>query len=332
METKRILIIIFSLVLFKNANAQSDAAVRLESNKYYISYIKDYIEAMKVNTDTVSVLSLLDRMSALADEVSAELDKIVVDSEPEAENYLTEEYNYQDSSENTYTWPDYNDNNGGYNNPNNMDFGMGKLNPFRSRSNTNLILQFGLNGMTQNELPPLAVTPEINTGRSWYFEIGLARKLKIGGKSSQSAFTYGLSYLSNRFRFNNDVRLFQFENRPVFAVETGLRNDPVLSLGYITVPVGFKFRFSDSFRLDIGAYAGYRVRAVQHISRKFENETYHTTISGAWRLNDWMYGLSGGVGIGPFNIIAKYNLSNLFRANPNYDFNVFMLGTSLSLF
>lgn len=332
MAIKRLVFSLCAIVLYLNSTAQSDAAIRLENNKYYISYIKDYIEAMKVNTDTATIMAMLDQMSMLADEISMELEKIKVEQQPEPEPLITEDYSYQDSSDQDYTWPDYNQNGGEYDNQGNFDFGMGKFNLFKNKSSTSLVFQFGLNGMIQNELPPLATTPEINTGRSWFFEFGLLRKLRIGGKESQTAFTYGLSYLSNRFRFQNDVRLYQFENRPVFGIADDLRNDPVLSIGYITIPVGFKFKFSKNFRLDVGGYAGYRVRSVQHITWKNGNETFHSAISGSWRLNDWMYGFSGGIGLGPVNIIGKYNLSNLFRTNPNYDFHTFMIGTSLSLF
>jgi type II secretory pathway pseudopilin PulG len=326
---------VICLYSLNNLSAQSDAAIRLENNKFYISYIQDYIEAMKMNTDSAHILQLLDQMDALARQVSEELDKIVIeddmlpDTAEQNDNYSSEQENNQG-----YKWPDYDGKNGGYDNGGNDNgFNVPGLDIFNKRINTSLLFQFGLNGLQNNsQMRSNIPMPELNTGRSWFWEIGLMRKIRLGKEKSSTQFVYGLSYQSNRFRLQNDLRLTESGNNPLFVRENGLRNDPTLVLGYITLPVGFRFNFSEKFRLEAGAYAGYRVRSVQHLSRKTGDETTHEMIYGNWRLNDWMYGISGGVGLGVFNLIAKYNLSNIFRNKSNYEMYPFMLGTSIRLF
>lgn len=334
MKTLKPLLLIFITLLVCNAgNAQSDAAIRLENNKFYISYIQDYIEAMKVNTDSVKILQLLDQMTAMAKEVSMELDKIVIEEVPTQETQpdttiIPETENNQD-----YEWPDYDNNNGGNDNGKQDDgFTLPGMDIFKKRINTGLLFQFGLNAWRNPNETVNTPTPELSAGRSWFWEFGILRKIKLSKSNKNSQFVYGLTYQSNSFRLQNDLRLTEVNKNPQFIQETGLRTDPSLTIGYLTVPVGFRWNISGKFKLEAGAYAGYRVRSVQHLSRKNGDETSHEMLSGNWRLNDWMYGVNGGIGMGIFNLIVKYNMSNMFRDNPSYDFRTFMLGTSIRLF
>ncbi|MBK9255751.1 MAG: hypothetical protein IPM42_09715 [Saprospiraceae bacterium] len=321
---------------FSFGQAQSEAVIKLENNRYYISYIQDYIRAMQADSESLEMSSLLLQMDSLSVLVSEELEKMAetIKEEP-VEMYEDSIGDTQTDivspDDSTYSWPDY-----GYEDQNSSgssDFGIDKFMPFKNKSNTSLVVQFGLNGLQEfNERMSNVTYPELSNGGSWFWDFGLSRKVRIGGKDSKVALHFGISYLLNKFKFENNVRLFQINEKPAFGLEGNLRGNPRLSIGYLNLPVGIKFNFSKKFRLDFGGYAGYRVRSSQSLHYNGENEEIHQTLRGSWKLNNWIYGLSAGVGIGPFNLIGRYNLSSLFRDNTTYDYNTFMFGTSVSLF
>lgn len=311
--------------------SQSEDHDKLNNLKYFNSMVKDNIENMRYYTDSVSVVEILDQMEGLSTRLDGEFDKvklpeveIIIETDSdgivEIEEIKEEEWmQEQDWMQET---PDMDDDAG---------MGVSQFIPFGKKINTKAKIDVGVNlWMNQNDNQGV-LTPEVNTGRSWYWEFGVFNQNRLGSKKSKIAINYGLSYLINRFTFSNDVRLTSMDDNPLFIEAENLTRGPKLNLGFLTVPVSFKIAASKSFSVEIGGYAGYRVHAVQKFQIRRNNEDIRELVYARHQLNNWMYGGSLNLRIKGINLSAKYNFSNVFNDNDLYDFRTLMLGTSFRL-
>ena len=325
------LFILFSSMM----HAQSEEQIRLDNLRYYLASIKDYNLSMRYYTDSVKIINLLDQMDVITSALETELNNIVIpetspeqifaDTIPKEEEYKTE------TPEDYSTWPETevksdDENDGG--------IGISKYMPFKKKFNTNFKIEFGINSLHQiTESPDGVLSPEINTGGSWYWDFGLTRRARLGGKESKVAINYGISFLKNRFKIENDLRLTSNGNEnPEFIGVPDAKDNPKLNVGYINIPISLNFSLSKKTKLELGGYAGYRIHTVQKFHLKTSKESIHESRYAGYNLNNWVYGATAALDISGFDLIVRYNFSKLFKDNPNYDFNTFMIGTSLSLF
>lgn len=324
-------ILTFLLLIFCfNIQAQSDAALRHENMVFYISYVKDYINVMKDNTDSTKVLSLLDQMNILAEQISGELDKVVIEQDTLAMSEDTYDYNSDETDPWAMPENDPNTENEDYDND---SFGMGKYMPFKKKMKSSIEIQFGINDWVQSKVTDGMNTPDVNAAGSWFWDFGINRKIRIGGNTSKVAFNYGFSYLINRFKIDNDLRLFINDDKNVeFTEIQNIKSSPKLNVGYINMPLGFDFKISKGFNIGLGGYIGYRVHTVQKFFLKPPGETVEEQRYANYGLNNWVYGAKVSLGLNNFNLIGRYNFSNFFKDNPNFEFNTFMIGTSFKLF
>jgi len=175
--------------------------------------------------------------------------------------------------------------------------------------------------------------PEINTAGSWYWDFSLVRKARLGGVNSKVNFIYGISYLKNGFSFENDVRLTTTDNKnPAFVKIQDNKDNTKLKIGYINVPLAFNVALSKKTKFELGGYLGYRISTKQSVHLKANNEVIHENRFARYALNNWAYGVHSSIDISGFDLIVRYNMSNLFKENPLYDHNIWMIGTSISLF
>ena len=314
-----------------NLQAQSDDQAKLENLKYYLTSVKDNVQSMRYYTDSVKIISLLDQIDALTTQVEAEVNTIVVPVEdmpefidtPEGETVEVPEMPEPES-----TNPAMNEENMGQD-----GIAISKYMPFKKKFNTSLKIEFGINTLLSGDKVAGTLYPEINTGGSWYWDFGLMRSVTLGGKESKVAFNYGLSYLKNRFKIENDVRLASnADNQPEFIPVENAKCNPKLNIGYLNVPLGFTFALSRKTKLELGGYVGYRIHTVQKNHLKVGTESIYEARSARYHLNNWLYGATASIDISGFNLIARYNFSKLFKDNPNFDYNTIMIGTSMNLF
>lgn len=316
-------------------NAQESDYEKLENLKYYLSSLKDNAQSMRYYTDSTKIVSLLDQLDMITAALEMEVDKVVV-SEPEPEFVdqdivVSEPDERVENLEDYSTWPETNEE--GQNNDNNDMIGISKYMPFKNKFNTSFEIQFGINALHQGNAAPTGIlSPEINPGGSWYWDFALTRRARLGGKNSKVALNYGISYLKNRFKLENDLRLTTVDGVPVFQEVADLKDNPKLNVGYLNVPLSLSFALSKKTKLKVGGFIGYRVHTVQKFQLKTQNEKINEQRYAGYELNNWMYGATASLDISGFDLIARYNFSKLFKDNPNYDFNTFMIGTSVSLF
>lgn len=328
----KLFLFILSSFTFQNLFGQSDDQMKLDNLKYYLSSAKDNMESMRYYTDSTKILALLDQMNVLMAQLDTEVNQIVL-PEASADNTVIETMEVEPATESTdempavdYSAEDGEDGKDGLN--------LSKFMPFKKKINTGLKIGFGINTWhAATEVASGVLSPEINTGGSWYWDFALVRSARLGGKDSKVAFNYGISFLKNRFKLDNDVRLTRdTDGNPQLVNLENVKGSPKLNVGYLNVPVSFTFAISKNSKLEIGGYAGYRVHTVQKAEFKVEKERIDEQRYSRNELNNWIYGGTVGIDFNGFDIIAKYNFSKLFNDNPRYDFNTFMIGTSVTLF
>jgi len=336
-EMKKVTFLLFSLIIFLATilPAQTDDQAKLDNLNYYLSSIKDYSQSMRYYTDSTKILSLLDQLDNISSLLQEELNNIVIPSEQPIEPVLQD----------TTTWPTEQPSETLDNNPWNTGdvkdsdndeggIGVSKFMPFKNKSNTNFKISFGINSLFKGaDVPSSILEPEINTAGSWYWDFALTRRARIGGKDSKVAINYGISFLKNRFKIENDLRLISnLAKNPEFVAVPEAKSNPKLNVGYINVPLNIHFALSKKTKLELGGYAGYRIHTVQKFQLKTSQETIHENRYAGYNLNNWIYGTTASLDISGFDIIFRYTFSKLFKDNPNYDYNTFMIGTSFSLF
>lgn len=333
MKLFSLLFILFMTISISGLNAQSGDHEKLENLKYYLTSLKDNAQSMRYYTDSVKVLSLLDQIDVLAANIETEVNKVVLPAIEESQTVIetteVEEINGPEVTDpNMGTTEDYSDNSvedGG--------LGISKYMPFKKKFNTKLNIEFGINSLLSGDKVANVLYPEINTGGSWYWDFGLVRSARLGGKESKVAFNYGLSFLKNRFKFENDVRLISNTNtQPEFIAIENVKCSPKLNVGYLNLPLSFTFAFTKKFNVELGGYVGYRIHTVQKVQLKEGKESIEEQRYASYQLNNWVYGGKVSIDISGFNLIGRYNFSKLFKDNPNFDYNTFMVGTSFSLF
>ncbi|MBK7808191.1 MAG: outer membrane beta-barrel protein [Saprospiraceae bacterium] len=324
------LFVLFSLMV----NAQSEEQIRLDNLRYYLASIKDYNLSMRYYTDSVKIINLLDQMDAITTSLEEELNNIVIPEtiiEQTFPDTIVPEDESKIETQDVFTWSDTEVKT---ENENESGIGLSKYMPFKKKFNTNLKIEFGINSLHQiTDAPNGILSPEINTSGSWYWDFGLTRRARLGGKDSKVAINYGISFLKNRFKIENDLRLtINADKNPEFVGVPDAKDNPKLNVGYLNIPLSLNFSLSKKTKLELGGYAGYRIHTVQKFHLKTSSETIHENRYAGYNLNNWIYGATAGLDISGFDLIVRYNFSKLFKDNPNYDFNTFMIGTSVSLF
>ncbi|MBP9196302.1 MAG: outer membrane beta-barrel protein [Saprospiraceae bacterium] len=324
------LFVLFSLMV----NAQSEEQIRLDNLRYYLASIKDYNLSMRYYTDSVKIINLLDQMDAITASLEEELNNIVIPEtiiEQTFPDTIVPEDESKIETQDVFTWSDTEVKT---ENENESGIGLSKYMPFKKKFNTNLKIEFGINSLHQiTDAPNGILSPEINTSGSWYWDFGLTRRARLGGKDSKVAINYGISFLKNRFKIENDLRLtINADKNPEFVGVPDAKDNPKLNVGYLNIPLSLNFSLSKKTKLELGGYAGYRIHTVQKFHLKTSSETIHENRYAGYNLNNWIYGATAGLDISGFDLIVRYNFSKLFKDNPNYDFNTFMIGTSVSLF
>ena len=199
---------------------------------------------------------------------------------------------------------------------------------------TSFIINFGINVLGSPE--GLGLRPEAKLASSWFWEYGLQNRIKLGA-SKKAYFLIGLSYLKNRFTWDNDVLLNNAMTSgsqdivPNFTEVENLKGSPKMRVGYVTVPLGLRFKLAKKTYLDLGGYVGYNVLTSQTHVFKINNEKISENRNGDYGVNDWTYGATAGLKLFNTRFVFKYNLAPLFVDNINFNTNLIMIGLQSEL-
>lgn len=314
--------------------SQNDAQIKLDNLKYYLSVIKEYSQSMRQFTDSVRIIQLLDQMDDVTYNLENEVNNIVIPEVQEGDSIIVNQdteqgINLENEEKTMGDLSDYEKNN------ETEESSISKMLPFKNIIKTSIKFQLGFNSFIRSgETAQDILSPEINTGGSWFWDISLIKKANLSGaKKNVLILNYGIGYLKNRFKIENDLRLISNQqNKPEFVSIPAAKDHPSIGIGHIYMPLFLTLNLSKKVKLEAGGYLGYRVSGSQKVSLKENKEIIYEHRKSAYNLNNWMYGTQFSLNVSGYDIIFRYNISKVFKDSTVHDLNTWMLGTSFSLF
>ncbi len=312
-----------------------DQQEKISSQLYYLQEARANLSFAKNYADSTKVIQTMDSIDMMMSNLISYLEAIVVETPtPVAE----EDYSQVEPIEAEPPQPPADEENpedmGDYGNgddmPENTDMGLGnpiidKFNPFK-KMKSKVIIETGINNFFMS-LTTLDSEPIVNPGASWFWNFGLVKIVPLSNKVSIEA---GVTYLRNRFKFSNDVRLISEGNGqvPGFTSIPNASEDPKLIAHYFTLPLVFNWKLTKTFHISLGGFGGYNIGAGQKITLKEKEEEIEEYRHGAYGLNKWIYGVKAGLGLGGFDLFGQLSFANFFESNSKYDYKTYMIGTS----
>lgn len=180
---------------------------------------------------------------------------------------------------------------------------------------------------------------------SRFFELGYTWNTRVFKESNWLRFKYGVSLQYNGLK-PTDNRYF-VKNGDVTSLETFSEDLKKSKIRFtnLVVPVFFEFgpskkvegedyfRYSTrrKFKVGIGAYGGLRIGTKQKLKYKVDGDRKKDKIKSDFNGSDFVYGISGYVGLGGLSIYGKYDLNPLFKS-PNAKQNNISLGLRFEVF
>jgi hypothetical protein len=193
------------------------------------------------------------------------------------------------------------------------------------RTHSDLVIAFGFSNADVQGLS-IEGSPYKAAG-SRFFEIGWAWRTRVFQNSNWLRFHYGFSFQFNGLKpegnqyfvtENGQSRLQEFEydlNKSKFRMDN------------LVVPVHFEFgpsrkrtseygvRYSlrDQFRVGLGGYGGLNIGARQKLKYTQDGDKKKDKLKGGYNTSDFVYGLSGYMGVGGVLLYVKYDLNPIFQ-------------------
>ncbi|MGK0414021.1 MAG: hypothetical protein ACJA1B_002240 [Polaribacter sp.] len=210
-----------------------------------------------------------------------------------------------------------------YKNRRKEDRGLG------NRTTTQFVFALGVNNvLNDNDFSSLN-NSEYQFWRSRFYEIGFTSKTRIHKRPSQLYFKYGISFLWNNLRLE-DNRL-HVKNDGITEIETfsnqlsesRLRhvqmNFPMhlewdLSKNRVYEDGGVSDRTNRGFRLGVGGFVGFKLGTRQYLEYvDADNIDIEEVQYDNFNMNTLNYGLSAYVGYKSTSLYLKYDLNPLFK-------------------
>jgi hypothetical protein len=162
---------------------------------------------------------------------------------------------------------------------------------------------------------------------SGFEELGWAWKTRVFDNSNAVRFRYGFSFQWNKLSPKNNQYFVQ--NGDLTTLEefpSDLRQSS-FRVTNLVFPIHFEFgpskkierenyfRYStrDRFKIGIGGYAGFNIGTKQKLRYKVDGDRVKEKISRDYNTSDFVYGLSGYIGVDDVSLYVKYDLNPFFK-------------------
>ena len=200
----------------------------------------------------------------------------------------------------------------------------------RNRSTTSqFVFALGVNNvLVDNELSSLE-TSNYQFWQSHFYELGFSWKTRMDKEASKLYFKYGLSFLWNNLRLEDNK--YHVVNGKVTDLVVHPENLSENRLRHVQMnfPVHFEWDFSrngeysdgykrdrtnQSFRLGIGAFAGFKLGTRQYIEYTDTNGTSVEELQkDNFNMNIFNYGVSAYLAYRSTGFYVKYDMNPLFK-------------------
>jgi hypothetical protein len=204
---------------------------------------------------------------------------------------------------------------------------------YKNRKNrlttTQLVFAMGINNVLENNQLSTLNDTEYELWRSRFYELGWTWKTRFSKEPSQLYFKYGVSFLWNNLRLeNNQVHekngdITNIVTYPNQLSESRLRhvqmNFPMhiewdLSKNKTNKEGKVLDRRNDSFRIGLGGFVGFKLGTRQYLEYQDNNGIAITELQkDNFNMNTVNYGISSYVGYKSTSLYLKYDLNPLFQ-------------------
>ncbi len=199
-----------------------------------------------------------------------------------------------------------------------------KYRKYDKRTTSDFVFAMGINNTITDD-SSLGDTYEVMG--SGFEELGWAWKTRVFDNSNAVRFRYGFSFQWNKLSPKNDQYFVQ--NGDITTLEefpSNLRSSS-FRVTNLVFPIHFEFgpskkierenyfRYStrDRFKIGIGGYAGFNIGTKQKLRYKVDGNRVKEKISRDYNTSDFVYGLSGYIGVDDVSLYVKYDLNPFFK-------------------
>lgn len=181
-------------------------------------------------------------------------------------------------------------------------------------------------------------------GGSGFVELGFNWETRVFKNTNFLRFKYGFSFQWNKFDIKDDKFFVQNDDVTTleeFPVELKKAKFRVTNLVF---PIHFelgpskkkdykdriRYTTDNQFKIGVGGYGGVRLGSQQKLKFEEDGNNVKQKTKSNFNASNFVYGLSGYVGVGHIMLYAKYDLSPLFK-DQAIDQNNISLGIRLDL-
>lgn len=199
------------------------------------------------------------------------------------------------------------------------------------RTRTYFLVNFGPTDIVEAASAEGVATPTMQLWKSWSGNVGFVISTRLGGASSFVHLNYGLLWKFLYLNTKDDLQLSLVDGHPQYIPSpySETLHYSRFSRQSLVVPVQLRFagRGANALNVMLGGYGGVRLYAFQDLKFKTDiGERAEIRLRDDYRTNPWQYGVTAAIGQRWWQLYADYEMSNLFRDNPNYDFNAINAG------
>ncbi len=197
------------------------------------------------------------------------------------------------------------------------------------RTTTQLVFALGVNNvLTDNSFSSLNDS-NYKFWQSHFYELGFTWKTRISKEPSKTYFKYGLSFLWNNLRAENNQYHVVNGDETLLNVNANNLSESRLRHVQMTFPMHLEFDFSKnkkysedkivdrthkSVRLGVGGFFGFKLGTRQYLEYKnAEGVNIEEVQKDGFNTNTINYGLSAYIAYKGCGLYAKYDLNPLFK-------------------
>lgn len=213
----------------------------------------------------------------------------------------------------------------------------------QDRTTADVVFAFGLNNALaegQN-----IEESDFKIGGSRFFEMGWAWKTRVFQESNWLRLRYGVSLQFNGLKptdnryFVENEELTVLEEYPLNLEKSKFRMDNLVFPVHfefgpskkIATDSGYWFSTDNHLKIGLGGYAGFNIGERQKLKFEEDGDNVKQKLKGDYNTNEFIYGLSGYLGLGSTSLYVKYDLNPIFK-DPNTELHNVSLGLRFDLY
>ena len=197
---------------------------------------------------------------------------------------------------------------------------------------SSMIFAFGLNNWDFGGAAPAGVvTP--NFGKSWFIDLGMQYRTRIGGEKSPIGLRYGYGFIFNKYDLDNNTAQVA-DDKLVFTSLSpeGRTYNSKLRSSRVYVPLMLDVRLAKKLYVAAGGFAAMRLGTGNtRITYDEGGDDFENVDRTDLKLSRFNYGLMASIGRRDLRFYGRYDLSEQFDSKGPQGINPWSVGLLLDL-